>query len=112
MAGAIARVSNVSSGGSLVASLVVSAGPCNLQELVVTNTGASVTYAQVHNSATVPADTAVPVIVFAVPANATASYDSQQGIHLDTGCSVCISTTVPTKTVGGAEAFFSALIEA
>lgn len=112
MAGAIARVTNVFSGGSLVAGTVISAVPCNLQELVCTNTGAATVYCQIHNLTSAPADTAVPVIVFAVPTGATASYDSQQGITLDTGCYVCISSTAPTKTIGAAEAVFSALIEA
>lgn len=112
MAGAIARVTNVHSGGSLVAGAVISAVPCNLQELVCTNTGAATVYCLIHNLTSAPADTAVPVITFAVPAGATASYDSQQGITLDVGCYTCISSTAPTKTIGAAEAVFSALIEA
>jgi hypothetical protein len=112
MAGAIARVNNVFSGGSLVAGYQASAVPCSLQEIVVTNTGAAVVYAQVHNVASTPADAQVPVITFAVPATSSASYDSQQGVVLSVGCYVCISSTAPTKTLGAAEATFSALIEA
>ena len=73
MAGAIARVTNVFSGGTLVAGTVISAVPCNLQELVCTNTGAATVYCQIHNLTSAPSDTAVPVIVFAVPTGATAT---------------------------------------
>jgi hypothetical protein len=105
------RVTNVSSGASLVSGAVMSAVACNMQELVCTNTGGSTVYCQIFDSATVPADTATPVVVFAVPATSTASYDTAQGLTLGTGFSVCISSTAHTKTVGSAEAVFTALIE-
>lgn len=101
----------VSGAGSLVASQVISASPVNLQELICTNTGASTVYCQLFDSATVPADTAVPVIVFAVLSESSASYDNQQGIRFSSGISVCISSTAHVKTIGAAEAVFSALIE-
>lgn len=111
MAGTSPRVTLVSSGGSLVAGYQVSATGANLQELICTNTGAATIYCQIHNVASTPADTAVPVISFAVGAAASVSYDSQQGVNFDTGIYVCISSTAPTKTIGAAEAFFSALVE-
>lgn len=106
------RVSLVGSGGSLVAGYQVSATGANLQELVVTNTGVAVVYAQIHNLTSAPADTAVPVLTFAVPAAGSASWNPAQGVTFDTGIYVCISSTAPTKTIGAAEAVFNALVEA
>lgn len=106
------RVTLIPGTGSLVASQVISAAGVNLQEIVCTNTSGGVLYCQVFDSATVPADTATPVIVFAVPATGSASYDNQQGIVFADGVAVCISSTAHTKTIAGALAVFHALIEA
>lgn len=105
------RVALIPGTGALVASQVISATGGNLQEIVCTNTGASTVYCQVFNSASVPADSAVPDIVFAVPSGSSASYDNQQGVSFSSGISVCISSTAHVKTVGAAEAVFFALVE-
>lgn len=105
------RVSVVASAGALEASRIISATGANLQEIACTNTSASAVYCQVYNTATVPADTAVPVLSFAVPASSSASYDNQQGIVFDTGICVAISTTAHVKTIATAVATFFALIE-
>lgn len=107
-----ARVSRVIGTGSLVAAQVISATPKVLQEIVCTNTGAAVAYCQVFNTTAVPADSAVPEIVFAVPAGATASYDNQQGIEFDTGICVATSSTAHVKTIKFPEAVFHALVGA
>jgi len=106
------RVARVIGTGALVASQVISATPKSLQEIVCTNTGAAVAYCQIFNTTSVPADTAIPEIVFAVPAGTTASYDNQQGIAFDTGICVAISSTAHVKTIKAAEAVFHALVEA
>lgn len=82
-----------------------------MQEVICTNTSAGVVYCQVFNSATVPADTAEPDVVFAVPATSTASWDAQQGVTFDTGVSVCVSSTAHTKTIAGAVAVFNTILE-
>lgn len=105
------RVALTSGTGSLAASQVVSAVPVMLQEVLCVNTSTDVLYCQVFNSATVPADTATPDIVFAVPGTGTASYDNTQGISFDAGVSVCVSTTAHTKTIATAVAVFHALTE-
>jgi len=105
------RVAVTSGTNALQASQIVSAGSAMLQEIICTNTSVAAVYCQVFNSATVPADTAEPVIVFAVPAGATASYDAQQGISFDTGISVCVSTTAHTKTIATAIAVFNTILE-
>jgi hypothetical protein len=111
MAGAITRVYVKSGTGALEASQVVKASACNVEEVICTNTGAAAVYCQLFNSATVPADSTTPVIVFAVPAGSTASWDSQQGVTFDTGLSVCVSSTAHTKTIAAAEAVFNSLVQ-
>lgn len=97
--------------GSLVASQIIKVGTVRVQEVVCTNTSAGVLYCQIFDSATLPADTAAPDIVFAVPANSTASYDNQQGLIFPAGLTVCISSTAHTKTIAGAVAVFHTLTE-
>jgi hypothetical protein len=68
-------------------------------------------FIQVHNSATLPADTAVPVIVFFVPAGPVSfSWDApaQFGKFFSAGITTCNSTTGPTKTIGSADCWFNA----
>ena len=79
-----------------------------LDEIIVTNTDTSVRYLQLFPANTsVPADTAVPEVVIAVPANGTVSYDPQ-GARWSIGGSLafCLSTTAATKTATGAVGFF------
>ena len=83
----------------------------NVEEVICTNTSGAVVYCQVFNSATVPADTAQPDLVFAVPTTATASLDLQQGVHFSAGVSVCVSTTAHTKTIATAIAVFNTILE-
>lgn len=105
----------VSTAGSAVASAVIKAAPGTLRKLhVVRSGGTGSVYVQVFNSATVPADTAVPVWrsgALATPGDVTLDFGDDEGLFCDTGISVCISTTVGTKTVGSAEAFFHALVD-
>jgi len=105
------RATLVSGTGALVASQVISATPKNLQEIMCVNTSGSALYVQVFDSATVPADSTTPAIVFTVPANSTAGYDNTQGLPFASGIAVCVSTTAHTKTVAGAVAVFTALVE-
>lgn len=100
-----------SSGNSLVASHIVTTSSALVEEIICTNTSASVVYCQLFNSTTLPADSTQPLVVFAVPATSTASWDLQQGINLDTGVVVCISSTAHTKTIGAAVAVFNTVLE-
>jgi hypothetical protein len=47
--------------GELVKSLIVHAGPCRIYDIVVFSTNAGKVFAQLHDSATVPAALAVPI---------------------------------------------------
>ncbi len=103
---------------ALATNLVVRAAPGVLRKLDVIRIGGSgVVFVQVHNTTTLPADTAVPVwrsgpiVAVAAGAEHTLSFGDDEGLYLDTGCVVCISTTAAAKTIGSAEALFHAIID-
>jgi len=74
------------------------------------NSKTSDQYLQLHNATSVPADTAVPLAVIAIPAESTFSIDCQTvGIPFSTGIVWCNSSTAPTKTIGSADVFLTAL---
>lgn len=67
---------------------------------------------QVHNAASVPADTAVPIFIFKVPSVANFSFDlGDYGDYYTIGITVCNSSTGPTKTIGAADCWFVGRIE-
>jgi hypothetical protein len=80
-----------------------------LDEIIVTNTDTVARYLQLFlGDTTVPADTAVPDFILAVPAGSSISYDPQ-GAKWPVGGSLafCLSTTAATKTAAGAVGFFA-----
>lgn len=96
---------------ALEASNVLSAKPCALYELFVHNTGAD-QFIQLHDAVSVPADTAVPKIVFNIPADFSGAVPiGMTGIPFRNGCVVCNSSTVEEKTLGAADCFFSAVVD-
>lgn len=88
---------------ALEASAVAVAASSRVDEILATNTSAGVLYFQVFDSATVPADTAVPVVSIAVPATSSISWDPEgEKVTFTNGIAVCFSSTSPVKTVAGA----------
>ena len=99
---------NYSDSVALVASQIAKAAAGTIFSLTGVNTGASDQYIQIHNSATLPADTAVPMIVFAVAAGENFFYDlGDLGRYCLNGIVVCNSSTCATKTIASADCFFN-----
>ena len=89
---------------ALQTSGVIVAGPAVFYEVVGFNNSGSTRYFHIYDSATVPADAAIPAMTpLAVGAGGTFSYNfSQAGLALASGLSWASSTTVATKTITGA----------
>jgi hypothetical protein len=95
--------------GFAVTNLVVKASAGKLYKLVFTNGNAAVRYLQIHNTTTLPADTAVPIVSIPVPIGQTFTLDlTQFGQYFSTGMVVCNSSTGATKTVGAADSYINA----
>jgi hypothetical protein len=89
------------------ASAIVKAAPGTIFSVIGYNSGPK-QFLQLHDSATLPADTAVPKIIFTVPASSNFFYDfGEIGRFCGTGIVLCNSSTGPTKTLGSADCWFS-----
>lgn len=109
--GALAGASIVSS-SAYEASKVIKNAAGTLLSLVGYNSKASAQWIQVFNSATVPADTAVPIYSFLVQATSNFALDVPiVGMPFTTGIAVSNSSTGPTKTIGSADVFFTAVLK-
>ncbi len=91
---------------ALAASLVVKADRGTLYGLTGHNNRSSSQFIQIHDASSLPADAAVPTIVFAVPATASFSLDFNVGREFQTGIVISNSSTAATKTIGSADCWF------
>lgn len=90
-------------------SLIAKASAGKVYNIVGYNSKITGQFIQIHNSATVPADGAVPVIIFYVAALSNFSLDyGVYGKSFTSGISICNSLTGPTKTSGSADCWFTA----
>lgn len=93
------------------ASRVLKASAGNLVSLFGYNSGAA-GFIQLFDAATLPADGVAPVATFAVPGTANFSLDvAVLGLPFSAGIVAAFSTTGPTKTLGTASLFLTALIK-
>ena len=97
-------------GGALVASRVISTTPVKLLSLIVLNAGPA-QYIQLFESATVPADAAVPELPsVSVAADSTVQFDfGFHGVDFD-ALSVSNSSTKAAKTIGSADCAIVAIV--
>ena len=97
---------------ALEASHVLKATPGTLHDLFGYSAKTSDQFLQLHDAASLPADTAVPVVSFKIDALSNFSIDySDGGYYFETGIVVCNSSTQPTKTIGGADCWFNSQIK-
>ena len=84
-----------------------------LHRLMATNMNGSTRYIQVFDSATLPADGAVPLLIFPLATLTSISPPIDFGVYGQTfvnGIVVCNSSTEATKTIGSADSFFNLLV--
>jgi hypothetical protein len=93
----------------LEASAIIKAAPGTLFLMTGVNGAAGTQYIQIHDSNELPAEGAIPVVVFSVATGKSFSYNLQEtGRFFKNGITVCNSSTLATKTLGSADCFFSA----
>lgn len=91
------------------ASRVIKAGAGRLFGVTGHNAKTSSQFIQLHNTTSVPSDTAVPVVMIKVEASSSFAVDfGIFGRYFSTGISICNSSTQATKTIGSADTWFDA----
>lgn len=92
---------------ALEASHIGYVGACYLISFTVNNTNSSAQYIQLFDQGSVPADAAVPDVVFTAAGSSdkVVSYPIP-GRMFERGLVICNSSTAATKTIGSADCFF------
>ena len=93
---------NYSDSVAYVASQIAKASAGTIFSVTGFNSHTSAIWIQLHDSATLPVDTAVPAVILYVPASSNFYYDfGEIGRFCEKGIVVCGSTTGPAKTIIG-----------
>jgi hypothetical protein len=108
----ISRGATVIHSSAYEASHILKSTTGTVISIVGYNSKGSAQFIQLHDSATLPADTAVPVYTFTVAATSNFSIDVPiTGIPFTNGIVICNSSTGPTKTIGSADIFVTAVVK-
>lgn len=90
------------------ASTISKANPGTIYSITGYSAKISAQFIQLHDSATLPANTAVPAVIFSVPASSNFFYDFNEiGRFCEKGIVVCNSSTGATKTLGSADCWIN-----
>lgn len=103
----------MTSGGTLV-NEVIYPYPCIVHAIHVAHASGGAAWVQIHDSATVPLDGAVPLVTHSIDSSKRdAAIEGMVGaINFVNGVYVCESDTVPTKTLhAGLDLFVTLVIE-
>lgn len=101
------NASSNSASTAYVASQVVKASTGFLVGLTGYNSKNVGQFIQIHDSATLPADTAIPAAIVWVSPQSSFSLDlGTYGRNFVNGIVICNSSTGPTKTIGSADCWF------
>lgn len=99
---------NYSDSVALEASRIIKAGPGTLFSITGVNNKGSAQYIQIHDSATLPTDSAVPKIVLRVAGEENFFYEFREiGRFFKNGIVVTNSSTLATKNIGSADCWFN-----
>jgi len=91
------------------ASLIVADREATLKGVTGYNSKTSSQFIQLHDSATLPAESSAPKITFVVGAASNFSLDfGDDGRPFNNGIVICNSSTGATKTIGSADCWFDA----
>ena len=104
------RDNRIESSTALEASRILLNRSGHLVSLVGYNAKTSAQFIQIFNTTSVPADGAVPIYTFSVPASSNFSIDIPTPAPFTVGISVSNSSTVATKTIGSADVWYTAVV--
>lgn len=104
--GLLTRSSNATV-SAYAASLIIKSSAGKLYGVIGYNSKAADQFIQIHDSATLPAEGAIPKVVITVAPTTNFSVDfGTLGRAFNAGIVVCNSSTGPTKTIGSSDTWF------